>query len=58
MADEEVKTGLKPVEIAKVIFQVGAKILEDYEEDSSVEMGEIMEYVQSMFTKLYAEYRD
>ena len=55
MGDEK---GLKPVEIAKVLFLAGAGICEDYEDDEKVSTDEIFKRVQELIANLIEEAND
>ncbi len=52
------ETGLKPIEVAKVLFQTGAGLCADYEEDEKLGLDEIMKRIQELLTNLWKEYQD
>ena len=52
------ETGLKPIEVAKVLFNVGAGVCADYEEDENLSPDEIVGRVQQALTELWKEYQD
>jgi len=55
---DEPKTGLKPIEVAKVLFRTGEKLCTDYEEDEHLDIGEIKDAIFQTMSDLWDEYND